>query len=61
VTVVDNLENSYVRSLDHVRQLVGAEVAQGLRFVQADVRDAAAMDRILSDDTNRCGGRAGGH
>ena len=44
VVIVDNLCNSSIHVLDRLRALCG----ERLTFVQADVRDAAALDRIFS-------------
>src|SRR5687768_1374025 len=41
VTVVDNLENGELSTLDTVRESVS--------FVEADLRDRAASDRVLQD------------
>ena len=43
VTVVDNLCNSSVRSLERVQSLAG----KSLEFYQGDVRDQAFLDRIF--------------
>ena len=45
VTVVDNLCNSNEKSLRRVREITG----RGLDFVRADLRDGAALDRILRE------------
>jgi len=45
VTVVDNLCNSNEESLRRVREITG----RGLDFVRADLRDGAALDRILRE------------
>ncbi len=42
--VVDNLRNSSRISLDRVREITGRD----LTFVEADLRDGAAVDRILA-------------
>ena len=44
VTVVDNLVNSSAVSLDRVREIAGC----GVHFERADIRDAAALDRIFA-------------
>jgi len=44
VTVVDNLENGSEEALRRVERLTG----RALAFHQADVRDAAALDRVLA-------------
>ena len=44
VTVVDNLCNSSEKALERVKQITGKD----LRFVQADIADAAAMDAVFS-------------
>ena len=46
VVVVDNLVNSSNESLRRVAELVGSPIP----FVKADVRDAAAMDKIFSEN-----------
>ena len=46
VVVVDNLVNSSDESLRRVAELVGSPIP----FVKADVRDAAAMDKIFSEN-----------
>ncbi len=46
VVVVDNLVNSSNESLRRVGELVGSTIP----FVNADVRDAAAMDKIFSEN-----------
>ncbi|SHJ36593.1 UDP-glucose 4-epimerase GalE [Fibrobacter sp. UWP2] len=43
VVVVDNLSNSSPVSLERVGEIIGKEVP----FIKADVRDAAAMDKIF--------------
>ena len=43
VVIVDNLCNSSIKVLDRVQALAGAN----LTFVQADVRDGAALDQIF--------------
>jgi len=62
VVVVDNLSNSRVNALERVASIVGtklmvqgerggssgAEVLAPFSFVQADIRDRAAMDRIFA-------------
>ena len=45
VVIVDNLCNSSIRVLDRLEKLCG----QKFSFVQADVRDGAALDRIFAD------------
>ena len=44
VTVVDNLCNSSEKALERVKQITGKD----LRFVQADIADAAALDEVFS-------------
>ena len=46
VVVVDNLVNSSSESLRRVGELVGASIP----FVNADVRDAVAMDKVFSEN-----------
>ena len=46
VVVVDNLVNSSNESLRRVGELVGTPIP----FINADVRDAAAMDKIFSEN-----------
>jgi len=43
VTVVDNLSNSSEKALERVQQITG----KSLTFYEADIRDRAAMDRVL--------------
>jgi UDP-glucose 4-epimerase len=45
VVIVDNLCNSSIRVLDRLQTLCGRRPA----FVQADVRDAAALDRVFAE------------
>ncbi len=45
VVIVDNLGNSSIQVLDRIRALAGDHV----NFVQADVRDGAALDRIFAE------------
>ena len=45
VAVIDNLVNSSAESLSRVERLTGASV----RFVEANVRDAAALDALAAD------------
>ena len=45
VTVVDNLSNSSPVALERVAELAGRTVP----FVRADIRDRAAMDRVMAD------------
>ncbi len=45
VVVVDNLYNSKREALRRVESIIGKEVP----FVEADIRDKAAMDRLFSD------------
>jgi UDP-glucose 4-epimerase len=45
VVVVDNLSNSKPAALERVRQIAG----RGLGFVQADLRDEAALAALLGD------------
>ena len=44
VVIVDNLCNSSIRVLDRLRQLCGPRFS----FVQADVRDGAALDQVFA-------------
>lgn len=44
VTVVDNLANSKKAALDRVEKLAG----RSLRFIEADIRDAATLERELA-------------
>ena len=44
VVIVDNLGNSNIRVLDRIRALAGDHVS----FVQADVRDSSALDRLFA-------------
>jgi UDP-glucose 4-epimerase len=44
VVVLDNLSNSHMKSLDRVREITGREVG----FVQADVRDRAALREVFA-------------
>jgi UDP-glucose 4-epimerase len=46
VLIVDNLCNSSAKVLDRLQALCGSKFS----FVQADVRDAAALDRIFGQD-----------
>lgn len=46
VVVVDNFVNSQIAALKRVAKIIGEEVP----FVQADVRDAAAMDKVFADN-----------
>ena len=50
VVAADNLVNASPRALDRVREITGRE----LRFYRADVRDAAAMDRIFTEQEIGC-------
>ena len=45
VVVVDNFVNSQPESLKRVAKIIGKEVP----FVEADVRDKAAMDKVFSN------------
>ncbi|PUE45183.1 UDP-glucose 4-epimerase GalE [Limnohabitans sp. 2KL-1] len=45
VLIVDNLCNSSIAVLDRIEPLAG----RNFRFVQADVRDGAALDRIFAE------------
>ncbi len=47
VVIVDNLSNSSVKVLDRLQQLCGPQFV----FVQADVRDSTALDRIFAEHT----------
>jgi len=47
VVILDNLCNSSIAVLERIEQLVGTR----LRFVQADVRDGAALDRLFAEHT----------
>ncbi len=47
VVIVDNLCNSSIRVLDRLTQLCGPR----FNFVQADVRDGKALDRLFADHT----------
>ena len=44
VVIVDNLSNSSARVLERLRQLCG----DAFEFVQADVRDGAALDGLFA-------------
>jgi UDP-glucose 4-epimerase len=46
VTVVDNLSNSSIRSLERVQELAG----RSLRFHQADIRDREALEAVFAED-----------
>ena len=50
VAVIDNLCNSSARSLDRVRQITG----KNLRFYRGDVRDAALLRKIFSENEVDC-------
>jgi UDP-glucose 4-epimerase len=45
VVIVDNLCNSSIKVVDHIETLGG----HGFSFIQADVRDGLALDRIFSE------------
>jgi UDP-glucose 4-epimerase len=45
VVIVDNLCNSSIHVLDRLRRLCG----ERFRFVQADVRDSAALNRVFAE------------
>ena len=45
VVIVDNFVNSKPEALDHIRQITGKDFA----FVEADLRDRAALDRAFED------------
>lgn len=47
VVIVDNLSNSSQEAIRRVENIVG----QSIPFYQADVRDAAALDKIFADHT----------
>lgn len=47
VVILDNLCNSSIAVLERIEQLVGTR----LRFVQADVRDGTALDRLFAEHT----------
>jgi UDP-glucose 4-epimerase len=47
VVIVDNLCNSSIHALDRLHALCGERFS----FVQADVRDSAAMDRVFAEHT----------
>ena len=50
VVCVDNLYNSSKKALDRVEQITGKTV----KFYEADICDAAAMDRVLSENSIDC-------
>jgi len=43
--VLDNLSNSSTIALDRVKQITGRSVP----FIEGDIRDAAVLDRVFSD------------
>ena len=45
VTVIDNFCNSFPESLRRVQELTG----RGLRVIEADIRDAVALDKVFSE------------
>lgn len=48
--MLDNLSNSFLRVLDHMKRLAGSLVDK-LVFVQGDLRDAALLTRLFSENT----------
>jgi UDP-N-acetylglucosamine/UDP-N-acetylgalactosamine 4-epimerase len=48
VRVMDNFFTGYLRNLDAVRSIVGAEAAQRLEFVQGDIRSLADCEAAVS-------------
>lgn len=50
VVVVDNLDNSSSKAIERIGEITGTTP----RFYQADIRDRAAMDRILDSEDIEC-------
>ena len=46
VVILDNLSNSSLRVLDRIEQISGCRPA----FVEADIRDRAALDRVFAEN-----------
>ena len=46
VVIIDNLDNSNIKSIERVKQITGKEP----KFYQADVRDRAALDKIFTEN-----------
>lgn len=46
VVILDNLSNSSLRVLDRIEQIAGRRPA----FVEADIRDRAALDRVFAEN-----------
>jgi len=49
VVIVDDLSNSSAKVIDRIKQIVGDEEAQNLTFVEANVADRAALEKIFSE------------
>ena len=49
VTMIDNLSNSFLRVYEHMKRLAGPKAGQ-MAFVQADLRDKAAVDQLFADN-----------
>ncbi len=50
VVCVDNLYNSSKKAIDRVEQITGKKI----KFYEADICDAAAMDKVLSENSIDC-------
>ena len=49
VTVVDNLVNSNMESVDRVKKIAGVEGTDRVRFYNVDVCDAAALEKVFQE------------
>eukprot|EP01025_Chloroclados_australasicus_P035178 TRINITY_DN35899_c0_g2_i1.p1 TRINITY_DN35899_c0_g2~~TRINITY_DN35899_c0_g2_i1.p1 ORF type:complete len:421 (-),score=41.87 TRINITY_DN35899_c0_g2_i1:615-1706(-) len=50
VTIMDNLQNSFLEVLKRVKVLVGPEKAERIRFEKLDMLDAAGVDALFASE-----------
>uniref|UniRef100_A0A7S0YIF0 UDP-glucose 4-epimerase n=1 Tax=Polytomella parva TaxID=51329 RepID=A0A7S0YIF0_9CHLO len=53
ITIIDNLNNSFIRVLSHMKKLAGDKADQ-INFVECDIRDKAKLTELFSKEKYDC-------
>lgn len=53
VFLIDNLSNSFLRVLDHMKKLAG-DKADRMKFAECDINDKAGLEKIFSEEKFDC-------
>ncbi|KAH1121667.1 hypothetical protein J1N35_004827 [Gossypium stocksii] len=52
VSIIDNLDNSIIKAIDRVKELVGPELSKKLQFNLGDLRNRDDLDKLFSKTKN---------